>query len=118
MKKVLIWVGVVVGLVAVFEVGLLFFPWTYWPHLVSRPLTLAEKNQRLWERFAPVPLWETEATPSQDTEGEALIDRVQELEARLADLEKQGASQNSATSPGPVSYTDQELLESRDQGPN
>ena len=76
------------------------------------------------------------------------IDRVQELEAQLADLEKQGASQNSAQGkpsieeinriraeryglphleitastptpiPGPVSYTDQELLESRDQGPN
>ena len=115
MKKVLISIGVIVGLVAVFEVGLLFFPWTGPTH---GQLPLAEKNQRLWALFAPVPLWERGATPSQHTEAEALIDRVQELEARLADLEKQGASQNSATSPGPVSYTDQELLESRDQGPN
>jgi hypothetical protein len=71
MKKVLISVGAVVGLVAVFEVGLLFFPWTGPTH---GQLTLAEKNQRLWERFAPVPLGETEATPSQDTEAEALED--------------------------------------------
>jgi hypothetical protein len=92
------------------------------------------------------------------------IDRVQELEAQLADLEEQGASQNSAQEkpswalsieetnawrrerglsplepvttlehlrssseqstvtttpiPGPVSYTDQELLETKDQGPD
>ena len=91
------------------------------------------------------------------------IDRVQELEAQLADLEEQGASQNSAQekpswalsieetnawrrerglsplepvttlehlrssseqstvtttpTPGPVSYTYQELYESREEGP-
>jgi hypothetical protein len=87
MKEVLISVGAVVGLVAVFEVGLLFFPWTYSPHLVSRPLTLAEKNQRLWERFAPIPSGTTEASQPQDAQVEALIDRVQELEARIAEMD-------------------------------
>ena len=94
MKKILVLAATIVGLVTIFEVGLLLFPWTYSPHLVSRPLTLAEKNQRLWERFAPVPLWVTEAAKSQDTETEDLVGRVARLETRIAQLERQVASQN------------------------
>jgi hypothetical protein len=94
MKKILISVAIVVGLLATVEVGLLFFPWSYSPHLVSRPLTLAEKNQRRWERFASVPLWETEAAQARNTERDVLIDKVGELEARITRLERQVASQN------------------------
>jgi hypothetical protein len=57
MKNILIcggyWlVGVVVGLVMVFEIGLALFPWSSPTH---EQLTLAEKNQRLWGYIAPEP---------------------------------------------------------------
>jgi hypothetical protein len=54
MKATMVSVGVIVGLVAIFEVGLLFFPWTGPAHLTAGQLTLVEKDQRLWKRFAPI----------------------------------------------------------------
>jgi hypothetical protein len=85
----------VVGLLAIFKVGLMLFPWSYSPHVAARQFTLAEKNQRLGERLAPMPPGKTEATQSRDREVEALIARVQALEARIAELERQLETQDS-----------------------
>jgi hypothetical protein len=87
--------------------GTTVLPWTGPTH---ERLTLAEKNQRLWERITPEPAGRTEATDADQ--------RIQALERKIAQLEKQGMSQDSATSPGPVSYSDQELYERRAEGPN
>jgi hypothetical protein len=95
MKKILVPAATIVGLVTIFEVGLILFPRTYSPHIAARQFTLAEKNQRLGERFAPMPPRKTEATQSRDREVEALIASVQALEARIAELERQLETRDS-----------------------
>jgi hypothetical protein len=89
-------VAVVIGLVAVFEVGLLFFPWD---GPTGGRLPLVQKNQQLFENLTSLPssAGSVDTATSLDPEKEALKARIKQLEARLYDWEKQ-----RPTSPPPA----------------
>ena len=92
MKTILVTIAIGVGILAILELGLLVLPWT---GPTYERLTFQEKNQRLWGFIVPELADTTEAAKSKDTKREVLINKIGELEARIARLEKQVAAQNS-----------------------